>query len=73
MLMIILGGAGTFFGPLIGAFAIVLLSYGVSSFTEHWSFVLGAIYVAVIVFAPDGVAGMVARRRGKALAQGRPK
>ena len=73
MLMIILGGAGTFFGPLIGAFAIILLSYGVSSFTEHWTLVLGAIYVAVIIFAPDGLAGMVARRRGKDVAEGRPK
>ncbi len=43
MLMIILGGAGTLFGPVIGAFAIVFLSHWVSSITERWNLILGII------------------------------
>lgn len=55
MLMIILGGAGSLFGPVIGAFVIILASYLVSELTERWTLVLGLIYVLVVVFAPQGV------------------
>lgn len=63
MLMIILGGAGTLFGPVIGAFAIVFLSHWVSSIVERWNLILGVIYVLVVVFAPQGVTGLAARWR----------
>ena len=63
MLMIILGGAGTLFGPVIGAFVIVFLSHWVSSITERWNLILGIIYVLVVVFAPQGVTGLAARWR----------
>jgi branched-chain amino acid transport system permease protein len=57
MLMVILGGAGTLFGPAVGAFAIILLSNVVSAHTARWTFVLGALYVIVVLIAPDGVVG----------------
>jgi len=63
MLMIILGGAGTLFGPIIGAFTIVFLSHGISSITERWNLIMGVIYVLVVVFAPNGVTGLFARVR----------
>ncbi len=65
MLMIILGGAGTLFGPIVGAFVIVMLSYGVSEITERWNLILGLIYVLVVVFAPKGVTGLVVRRKSR--------
>jgi branched-chain amino acid transport system permease protein len=68
MLMVILGGAGTLFGPIIGAFVIVFLSYWVSGFTERWNLVLGAIYVLVVVFAPNGVTGLFRNWRRRAVA-----
>jgi branched-chain amino acid transport system permease protein len=63
MLMVILGGAGTLFGPAVGAFAIVLLSNFVSAYTARWTFLLGALYAIVVLVAPDGVVGALRRLR----------
>ena len=62
LIMVILGGAGTVLGPVIGAFLIVALESIVSGMTERWVMVLGAIYVLVTLFAPDGLAGVLRRR-----------
>ncbi|MCC6193209.1 MAG: branched-chain amino acid ABC transporter permease [Burkholderiales bacterium] len=63
MLMVILGGAGTLFGPIIGALVIVFLSYWVSGLTERWNLVLGIIYILVVVLAPNGLTGLAQRWR----------
>lgn len=55
LFMVILGGAGTLLGPLIGACSIVLLENFVSAYSQRWPMILGAIYVLVVLFAPDGV------------------
>jgi branched-chain amino acid transport system permease protein len=57
MLMVILGGAGTLAGPVIGAFIIILLSNVISAYTTHWTFILGALYAVVMLVAPDGIVG----------------
>lgn len=57
MLMVIVGGAGTLAGPVIGAFAIILLSNLVSAYTTHWTFVLGLLYALVVLGAPAGIVG----------------
>ncbi len=57
MLMVILGGAGTLIGPALGAGIIVFLENVVSGQTERWPFILGAIYVSVVLFAPQGILG----------------
>ena len=57
LLMVILGGTGTFLGPILGAALIVLLENTVSGFTERWTLVLGIIYVLVIMLAPQGLLG----------------
>ena len=59
MLMVILGGAASLSGPVIGAFAIILLSNFISTYTARWTFVLGALYAAVMLVAPDGIVGEV--------------
>lgn len=61
LFMLILGGTGTFFGPLIGACAIVLMENYISAFSERWPMILGVIYVLVVLFAPDGVYDLVRR------------
>ena len=57
LLMVILGGAGTLIGPALGAGLIVLLENVVSAQTERWTLILGAIYVSVVLFAPQGILG----------------
>src|SRR5207253_6493470 len=59
LLMVILGGAGTLVGPAIGAALIVLLENLISAYTERWLLLLGLIYVAVALFAPSGLIGLV--------------
>lgn len=62
LLMVVLGGPGTFFGPLIGAFGVTLLENVVSNYTQRWLIILGLVYVLVVIFAPDGVYGPIKRR-----------
>jgi len=60
--MCLLGGMYAFFGPLVGAAAIVLLRVYASVHTQYWSLILGTILALVIIFLPDGVLGVFARR-----------
>lgn len=67
LLMVIVGGVGTLFGGVVGAAVIIVLENVVSSFTERWSMVLGALFVLTMIFAPEGIVGklrsFLARRR----------
>lgn len=55
LLMVVLGGAGTLFGPALGAAIVVLLENILSSYTQRWLTILGAIYVLVVLFTPEGL------------------
>jgi branched-chain amino acid transport system permease protein len=55
LIMVILGGVGTLFGPAIGAAIIILIKNIVSGYTEHWMIILGAVYMATVMLAPQGV------------------
>jgi len=59
LLMVVLGGAGTLFGPAIGAVLFVWLENMISSYTERWLMLLGLVYVLVGMFAPNGLTGLV--------------
>ena len=63
LLMLILGGSGSLFGPSIGAGIIVLLENLVSGFTERWSLVLGIVYVTVIMLFSEGIFSVFKRGR----------
>jgi branched-chain amino acid transport system permease protein len=62
LIMVILGGAGTLFGPALGAALIVILENAVSAQTERWLTVLGLIYIGVTFFAPAGLIGLARKR-----------
>ncbi len=66
--MAVLGGSGTFAGPVIGALAFVLLQDFVMSVTQYWRFVMGGTLVLLVVFLPQGLSGAIElftfRRRG---------
>jgi branched-chain amino acid transport system permease protein len=63
LIMVILGGAGTLLGPALGSAVIVVLENVISGHTQRWLLVLGLIYVAVTLFAPAGLIGILMRRR----------
>ena len=60
--MLLLGGFGHFFGPVLGAFVFIFLQDVVMSATEYWRFVFGAVLAAVVIFLPQGLMSLVARR-----------
>jgi branched-chain amino acid transport system permease protein len=55
LLMAILGGASTLFGPLVGAAIITIVKNVVSTYIERWNILLGLIFVVVIMFMPSGL------------------
>ena len=62
LLMVILGGAGTLWGPALGALIITMLEHIISARIDRWLMVLGAIYVVSIMFFPKGIVGTLADR-----------
>ena len=66
LIMVILGGAGTLLGPVLGSAVIVYLENAVSAYTQRWLLVLGLVYVAVTLFAPEGLVGLLRRRKTQA-------
>ena len=54
LLMVISGGSGTLLGPIAGAGLVVIMKNVASAYIERWNFVLGAIFVAIVIFMPEG-------------------
>lgn len=61
LLMVISGGAGTLLGPIVGATLVVVVKTVVSGFIERWNFLLGAIFVAIVILMPEGLVPGTAR------------
>lgn len=57
VMMALLGGAGTFFGPFVGAGLFVGIETLLSARTEHWPLAVGALFMACVLFFPRGVWG----------------
>ena len=72
LILVILGGMGTLYGPVLGAFVLGLLHDQVQDVTVHWQLVQGVFVILVVLFLPNGIAGLVARlaRRDAAFAEG---
>jgi branched-chain amino acid transport system permease protein len=64
VMMTLLGGAGTFFGPFVGAAAFLVLEDSLGRITESWPLVVGGVFVLFVLFLPRGLWGsLVARGR----------
>ncbi len=61
--MVLLGGAGTFLGPVVGAAIFLFLREVVSTLTQHWMLYLGALFMACVLLFPQGVVGVLRGRR----------
>jgi len=73
LIMTLLGGMGTFFGPGVGAVVLILLNQQIVSYTEYWPLILGTILVVLLFAFPGGIAGTaqdfarwIGRRAGRA-------
>jgi branched-chain amino acid transport system permease protein len=64
MIMVILGGVGYLYGGVLGAIALLVLEEVVSGYTIHWQLGVGAVLLAIVLFAPRGLAGLAEGRRG---------
>ena len=62
VIMAVMGGMRSFWGPLIGAAIFVVLQDYVSSQTENWMSFVGLVFVLVVLFFPRGVLGLLRRR-----------
>ena len=62
VMMALLGGMGTFFGPFIGAGLFLLLENIVSLYTVHWQLLVGVTYIVCVLFFPLGVWGTILAR-----------
>jgi branched-chain amino acid transport system permease protein len=61
MVMVILGGMGSLFGPVIGAIAYLLLEEFLSQITEYWAMILGPMLLLIVLFGRGGIMGMLGR------------
>ncbi len=63
LVMVLLGGVGSFAGPVIGAVIYKLLDTVITRYTEYWQAVLGAILILLVTVFPRGLVGMLGRGR----------
>ena len=62
VMIALLGGMGTFFGPMIGAGVFLILENLVSLWTVHWQLIVGAIFMICVLFFPAGIWGTLISR-----------
>ena len=58
-----IGGIGFFIGPIVGAIFVTFLSLGLSDVTPVWQLYFGLIFIAVVMFAPGGLTGLLIKHR----------
>ena len=63
IIMVVLGGMGSTFGPLFGAVALLVLEEVLSGITEYWQIILGPLLLLVVLFARGGIDGLLGKVR----------
>jgi len=65
MVMVILGGMGSLFGPVLGAIVYLVLEESLSQVTEYWALIMGPLLLLIVLFGRGGMVGLLGRlRRG---------
>jgi branched-chain amino acid transport system permease protein len=59
LIMVIVGGAGTLIGPIIGGAFFLILEHQLSEVTEFWPLIFGTVFIAFVMLAPEGIWGLV--------------
>lgn len=65
LIMTLLGGMYSFFGPAIGAASLYLLERFANEYTEYWPTVLGVILLVIVLILPEGLVGLAKRVRAR--------
>ena len=66
LIMVVVGGAGTLVGPMLGALLFVFLEHQLSQMTDLWPLIFGSIFIAFVMFFPQGILGLLQRRHAAA-------
>jgi branched-chain amino acid transport system permease protein len=59
LFMVYIGGYRHFYGPIIGAIFVTFLNFYLSDFISSWSLIIGIVFIAIVLYAPDGLAGLI--------------
>lgn len=62
LIMVIIGGAGTLLGPVLGAGFLIVFQSFISSYTDRWATIVGLAFIAFVLFAPQGIMGLYTLR-----------
>jgi branched-chain amino acid transport system permease protein len=62
LIMVVVGGAGTLIGPIIGGVSFVFLEHQLSQVTDLWPLIFGSVFIAFVMFAPQGIWGILTSR-----------
>ena len=65
VIMTLLGGIGTLFGPVLGVVMFEVLKEALSSYTVHWYGILGLIFIVATIYMPNGIQGVLASIRAR--------
>jgi branched-chain amino acid transport system permease protein len=61
MVMVILGGMGSLFGPVLGAIVYLVLEEFLSQITEYWALIMGPLLLLIVIFGRGGIMGLLGR------------
>jgi branched-chain amino acid transport system permease protein len=64
LMTVLLGGKGTLYGPMLGALLLTFLEHFGGQVTSHWNALIGVFVIAVVLFLPRGVAGLLRGAHG---------
>jgi branched-chain amino acid transport system permease protein len=62
LIMVIVGGAGTLIGPIVGAMLFLYVQQKLSSYTDSWALFFGVMFILFVLFMPEGIWGLVLSR-----------
>ena len=65
LIMVIVGGAGTLVGPIIGGIFFLMLENQLSEVTDLWPLIFGSVFIGFVMFAPQGIWGLITARTKK--------
>jgi branched-chain amino acid transport system permease protein len=62
LIMVVVGGAGTLIGPILGGVSFVFLEHHLSQLTDLWPLIFGTVFIIFVMFAPQGIWGILTSR-----------